>query len=141
MLLTVILKKNIFDSLQIHIDGLVSSVRLIGTGLGTAGNYAIWNSGKEITDAGESYWGAIMAQVGGVALCLFIMAFVRIFRIIGNKTQSILSKTVVAYIIASLIESMLSESAISYVGNGLAFVFLGIIYRRSLNISKKEMKI
>ena len=137
-LVVVIIKKDVFDSMQFHINGLTSSVRLLGTGLGTAGNFAAY-AGEKTTGAGESYLGAIMAQVGGVALCLFLASFVKIFKVIQKNNNTIMAKAIVAYIIASLVESSISESAISYVGNGISFVFIGMMYRQAVdNIETKR---
>ena len=131
-LVVVIIKKDVFDSMQFHINGLTSSVRLLGTGLGTAGNFAAY-AGEKTTGAGESYLGAIMAQVGGIALCLFLASFVKIFKVIQKNNNTIMAKAIVAYIIASLVESSISESAISYVGNGISFVFIGMMYRQAVD--------
>ena len=50
-----------------------------------------------------------------------------------------MAKAIVAYIIASLVESSISESAISYVGNGISFVFIGMMYRQAVdNIETKR---
>lgn len=125
----IIIKRNIFYTVQIHIEGLTSSFSirsLLGNGLGSAGNYAVLY-GTSSTTSGESYIGMLLAQTGILGLSVFVYAFAkwsgRIIRI--NKTS--LSYSVFAYIIAVLVEALVSESAVNYVGSGIAFVILGIM--------------
>lgn len=132
-----IITQDVFDTVSIHINGLTSSLGteyLIGKGIGTSGNLARAFGGSSST-AGESYIGTLIGQMGILGLLSFVFMITSLSRqlIRGNKSR--LSYAIFAYIIAVLIESFMSESAINFVGSGVAFIIFGKMVAES-----KELK-
>lgn len=124
-----IISRNMFDTVARHLGGLTSSFSpeaFIGHGLGMSGNYANLYEGSSVT-SGESYVGAIIGQTGFVGL----IACVSVYYCWGKKLLRInrhpLSYAVLAYILGALIEAFMSESAINFIGSGMAFVLFGLL--------------
>ena len=128
--LVFLIKGDFLSTVSTHVGGLTSSLSIdyvFGKGLGTSGNYAnLYGEGSATN--GESYIGAIIGQMGLIGLIVFIYAIVQLLKRIRYIDKSIVSYLVFAYIVGVLIESFVSESAINYVGSGVAFIFFGILY-------------
>lgn len=123
-----IIRHNIFDTVARHVNGLISSLShkfILGSGIGNAGNYAKLYGGESAT-SGESYIGMLIGQMGILAAIIFIYAFYKSGRYILKYNQNNYIYNTVIYIVAVLIEALVSESAISYVGSGVAFIFFGV---------------
>lgn len=131
-----IICSGVFYTVSRHVGGLTSSLTIssiLGGGLGTAGNYAYLYG--QSSNTGESYIGLIMGQTGVIGLVTFIYSYVVCARSAIRTNPLKLTYAVFAYVIAVLIESTFSESAINFVGSGIGFIMLGMLQNR---ISYKE---
>ncbi len=136
--IAVLVRGDILYTMSRHIGGLTSSFSseyIIGKGLGSSGNYANLYGGSSET-SGESYIGAIIGQMGVVGFIAFIYANTRLLKRIRSCDHSPMSYLVSAYIIAVLIESIISESAINFVGSGVAFILFGLLTSRTQKYSE-----
>lgn len=122
-----LIRTNLFRTVAIHAEGLWSSLSInsfIGNGIGTAGNLASLNG--ESTTAGESYFGMVIGQIGYIGLFAFLYVIYRMIKLSLRKCLDTYVYSMVAYIIAVVLEAAMSESAINFVGSGCAFIILGI---------------
>ena len=125
--LTGLIQTNVLRTVSIHIAGLTSAaaeLSILGGGIGTSGNLAQLTGNS--TTAGESFFGMILGQLGLAGLLLFIWMIIRMTKLVFNKAKDIYVYAIVAYIIAVTIEAIVSESAINFVGSGVAFIALGL---------------
>lgn len=132
--LYIIISRNIFDTVSRHVAGLTSSFSLefiIGGGIGTSGNYATLYGGNSST-SGESYVGLIIGQIGFIGLMVCVAVFVKWGSALLRLNKHPLAYSIFAYVIAVLIESLVSESAINFVGSGFAFILFGILSSNKL---------
>lgn len=123
-----IINKNLLASVSVHVGGLTSSlmgISILGNGLGSAGNFA--NYYGNTSSIGESYVGLILGQTGIIGLCIFVYAIIYTSKRVVYLNKNTLSFSVVVYIFACIIEAFVSESAINYVGSGIAFIILGVL--------------
>ena len=130
--LVLIISTNFLDTVAIHASGLTTSFSihsLFGKGLGSWGNYARLYEGTG--EAGESYMGLIIGQTGLIGFVVFVYAFIKNAKIILKEGKSTLSYAILVYVISVLIEAFLSESAINYIGSGIAFIIFGIMINSS----------
>lgn len=121
-----IIQSNLFRTVAIHLAGFTTSasdISLIGGGLGTAGNLASLNGAN--TSVGESFFGMILGQTGCIGLFLFIWMIYRMGKWVLKIEKGKYEYAIIAYIIAVMIEAIMSESAINFVGSGCAFIMLG----------------
>lgn len=129
-----LIRTNLFMTVAIHAEGLWSSVSIksfIGNGIGTAGNLASLNG--ESSTAGESYFGMVIGQIGYIGLFVFLYVIYRMIKISLRKYSDTYVYSMVAYIIAVILEATMSESAINFVGSGCAFIILGIYSNQKKN--------
>ncbi len=133
-----IIQSNILRTVSIHLAGLTTaaeSISIIGGGLGTSGNLA--SLGGKSTTSGESFFGMILGQLGIIGLLLFIWMIKRMTKLLFAEKNKIYVYAIIAYIIAITIEAIVSESAINFVGSGVAFIALGIFSVRK-NVNKNK---
>lgn len=122
----VVIRSNLFRTVAIHMSGFstgLSDLSLFGGGLGTAGNLASL-SGSSST-SGESFFGMILGQMGIIGLVLFIWMVYKMNKSIVRKKHSRHVYAIAAYVLAVMVEAIVSESAINFVGSGCAFIILG----------------
>lgn len=122
-----IIQSNILRTVSIHLDGLITATRgitFLGGGIGTSGNLA--SLGGNSTTSGESFFGMILGQMGVAGLLLFILMIKKVTKFVFLKANDMYIYAIVAYIIAVTIEAIVSESAINFVGSGVAFIALGL---------------
>lgn len=122
----VVVRSNIFRTVAIHLAGLItgiSSLSLFGGGIGTAGNLASL-SGTSST-SGESFFGMILGQMGIIGLLVFVWMIFKMGKQIVKKDQNNYKYAFAAYVLAVMVEAIVSESAINFVGSGCAFIVLG----------------
>lgn len=136
----VIIRHNIFRTVKIHIEGLITalaSCSLLGGGLGTSGNLSSL-SGQSST-SGESFLGMVLGQTGvfGTILYVFLL-FYLIKLILKYKSDTQYRYAIMAYVLAVILESCVSESSISFVGSGCAFILVGLLSHRMMK--KDEIK-
>lgn len=127
---------NMTTSMGNHAEGLVSSFSghvVFGDGVGSGGNYSgLYGEGGE---GGESFIGAMIVQMGVPGAILFLLAFAEIFISVArfhvdfNASRKGMACGVLSFALACLIESFVSESALSFIGSGMGFVMLGHFYR------------
>lgn len=133
-----IIQSNILRTVSIHLAGLTTaaeSISIIGGGIGTSGNLA--SLGGKSTTSGESFFGMILGQLGIIGLLLFIWMIKRMTKLLFAEKNKIYVYAIIAYIIAITIEAIVSESAINFVGSGVAFIALGIFSVRK-NVNKNK---
>lgn len=133
-----IIHSNILRTVSIHLAGLTTaaeSISIIGGGIGTSGNLA--SLGGKSTTSGESFFGMILGQLGIIGLLLFIWMIKRMTKLLFAEKNKIYVYAIIAYIIAITIEAIVSESAINFVGSGVAFIALGIFSVRK-NVNKNK---
>lgn len=127
------IENNKLYTLSQHMNGLASSfVSVAGSGLGTAGNYAKLY-GKVRSNVGESYLGALLVQTGVVGLVAFLNVFLFYSKKIIYRNKNAIAQSIVAYIIAVVLEALVAESTINYVGSGICFILFGILTTINLN--------
>lgn len=129
----VIIKNNLLKTVAIHVAGFTtvfSDLSLFGGGLGTVGNLASL-SGSD-SASGESLFGMILGQTGGIGLFLFLFMIYRMGRWVLKIEKSMYEYAVIAYITAVMIEAVVSESAVNFVGSGCAFIMLGAFTTASI---------
>lgn len=129
MALYVIISRNVFGTIARHVNGLTSSFSynlILGGGMGTSGNYSNLYEGNSAT-TGESYIGMIIGQIGIVGLIAFINVFLRCSKNAIALNSNFVAYSIYAYVIACLIESLVSESAINFIGSGLIFLLFGLL--------------
>ena len=122
-----IIQSNILRTVSIHLDGLITATRgitFLGGGIGTSGNLA--SLGGNSTTSGESFFGMILGQMGVAGLLVFILMIKKMTKFVFLKANDMYIYAIVAYIIADTIEAIVSESAINFVGSGVAFIALGL---------------
>lgn len=129
-----IIKENVFYTLTNHLGGMKYGIvnNILGSGLGTAGNYANLydNAGS---DAAESYIAALSAQTGLIGFGAFLYAFYNWIKKITRINRNKISYLVIAYTLAIIIESFMAESAINYIGSGVALISFGIVISNRMN--------
>ena len=137
--IVLMIQGNTLYTLTRHVEGLTTSLSteyIVGKGLGSSGNYAnLYGQGSET--GGESFIGAIIGQMGIPGLATFIYAVSVLLKRIKYSDKTIISSMVYAYILAALIESTFSESAINYVGSGVAFIIFGMITDKTSDVKEK----
>ena len=125
--LAIIVRSNILQTVAIHLAGLTTATDILtffGGGIGTSGNLA--SLGGNSTTSGESYFGMILGQIGLFGLILFICMIRKMIKLVFKTKNESYVYAIVAYIIAVMIEAIVSESAINFVGSGVAFIALGL---------------
>lgn len=137
--LAIIISTNIFSTVSIHLKGITSIIQyssLIGYGIGTAGNMAGLSGTKTLS--GESYMGMLIIQIGIIG-CIMFVAYIMflIKKVLKNHKESDMWIGGVAFVIGALLEAIVSESAISFVGSGYGFIILGILARNTMKKGKK----
>ncbi|SDP75366.1 hypothetical protein SAMN05216366_14815 [Selenomonas ruminantium] len=133
--LFVLIQNNLLRTLAIHILGITSAfenVSMFGNGIGTAGNLASLGGGS-IT-AGESFWGLILGQLGVFGLILFVFMISAVLKAALKYNKEKICYAVIIYVIAVMIEGIVSESAINYVGSGCGFIMLGVLSKNEYNV-------
>ena len=68
----------------------------------------------------------VIGQIGYIGLFVFLYVIYRMIKISLRKYSDTYVYSMVAYIIAVILEAAMSESAINFVGSGCAFIILGI---------------
>lgn len=129
--LFIIIQSDLLRTIAIHILGVTSAfvnVSLFGQGLGTSGNLASLGAGS--LTAGESFWGMILGQIGIVGLILFCFMIYVASKFSLKYNKGNICYATVAYVVAVMIEGILSESAINYVGSGCGFILLGLLSKK-----------
>ena len=124
-----VISRNTLGSVAIHFSGFLSgfnSNSLLGSGLGTVGNYATL-SGSNINATGESFVAALMGQMGIPGIVGFFCLFICYLKEMKKHNPGEQAYAVFSYIVAVFLESLMSESAINYVGSGIAFIVLGLL--------------
>lgn len=142
MSIIVIIQSNLFRTVAIHLAGFstgIANLSLFGGGVGTAGNLASL-SGSSST-SGESFFGMVLGQIGIVGMILFIWSVYCLGKCVLKNRNGKYEYAIVAYIMAVMIEALVSESAINFVGSGCAFIILGYFTTRSKEefVRQKEM--
>lgn len=130
-LILYMVQNNSLQTLSAHVGGLTSSLLIqnsLGHGLGTAGNLAQIFGGSSNT-SGESYIGALIGQMGFIGFGFFIYSFISIGRYLIIKKKTVYIYAIYAYVIGTLIEALISESAINFVGSGVGFLCLGLLIK------------
>lgn len=131
----VLIRQNTFSTIAIHLSGLTTSFgNLLGSGLGSAGNYASLYGGESAT-SGESYIGTLIGQMGLIGLASFCYAIFSYANELLKKNRNKIGYLVVSVILAIVIESFMSESAINFVGTGSAFILLGLMSKNKVGLS------
>ena len=132
------IKNNTLWSLAQHSGGLASSLgNIIGKGLGSAGNYSNLYGGN--SDIAESYLGALLGQMGIIGVAAFVYAIVY-YLVKIKSVKNKLSLAIFAYILGILIEAIMSESSINFVGSGVAFIMLGVLSNETCTKYQKISK-
>lgn len=133
MVMVYMIINNKLYTLSQHMSGLLSSLSSItGSGLGTAGNYALIY-GKISSKVGETYLGALLVQMGIVGLAAFIYIFAFYSKKILDRNKSVIAQSIYIYILAVILEAFVSESSINYVGSGVSFILFGMLTNTNLN--------
>lgn len=148
----IVVAGNMTTSMNNHAMGLFGSFEqhwLLGDGVGAGGNYAGLYGDSNMRPAGaESYIGSMIVQCGFPVACVFTLIFVLVFSniIVRYKLQKVFnsSKRSESYLIGTLcfvagclIESLVSESSLAFIGCGLGFAILGLVFQNS----KEELKV
>ena len=129
-----IIQSNLFRTIAIHLEGFftgLTNLSLFGGGLGTSGNLTSVSGGISST-SGESFFGMILGQTGIIGLILFIWAVYRMGKWVLRIEKGKYEYCIIAYTFAVMVEAMVSESAINFVGSGCAFIVLGFLTTRPL---------
>lgn len=133
-----------FASVAVHLSGLAISITDLikypfGRGVGNAGNWAVLASYTTGVDtdsvgAGESYFGALIGQLGLVGVVFYFVLFYFVWR---RSTAKDPFHIAIKYsILATLVSGIASESAISYVGTGYLFALMPFLYAKPLHEAK-----
>jgi len=121
---------NYHAGVAIHVSGFnesISSVTLMGYGLGMAGNYAsMFSSVKEVM-IGDTYIGALLGQIGVVGLVAWLYPIFLILKKIERLSSSISIKIIVTQIFISLF----SENAFNLLSIFNISLLIGIELRLS----------
>lgn len=134
-----LLSNSSVTSLQNHSDGLLGSFAghmLAGEGVGMGGNYA-GLFGESQAEGSESFFGAMIVQIGFPGAVLFAAIFVLIFRKLFSfyggfkqfKSNCLLAGPCV-FAMCCLVESIMSESAVGFLASGIGFISLGIAFKQ-----------
>lgn len=125
IMLVFMIKNNVLYSISQHTSGLVSSsIRVVGKGLGSVGNYANLY-GNANSDISESYIGALLGQMGLMGVVMFLCVFIHYSKKILSVRKSRVSILVFAYVLGVILEAFMSESSINFVGSGVTFILFG----------------
>jgi hypothetical protein len=133
-----IIGSSLMGSVGIHFSGLVSALtprNLLGHGIGMGGDFAGLFGDHELMGGEESLIGAIIVQIGLAGAVIYLLSLFLICKesLMGKSKESV-GFPVVIFCVAVILESFLSESAISYIGTGTAFAMLGIVFRSIINV-------
>ena len=131
-----IIKNNLLYSVGAHAGGLVDnfkSMSLLGKGIAKVGNFALIysDSGSDI-GTGESLIGTILGQVGIIGVSIYIGFYVSIIKRMLNFKDKDIAYFISSLMIGTFLETFLSESAVSFIGNGIYFMIVGMLYRLSI---------
>jgi hypothetical protein len=126
-------------SLLIHFSGLAANLTQLmahpfGTGIGSAGNFAVLARGGDDAGAGESYLGALVGELGLIGLAAYAWLIYAVHRLRVDSNDAFLL-TVKYACLATLVTGVASESAISYVGTGFIFALLPFVIAESHKLS------
>lgn len=113
-----------------HLEGLISAIsnlNLFGHGLGKTGNQAFM-FGEPTIKIGDTFFGAIIGQLGLMGYILWILPF---YYIIKCLNVNLVSKIFIAQIFISLI----SENSFNLLSIFLVCIFIGMEYKQKLSIS------
>jgi hypothetical protein len=127
-------------SINNHLKGLMhnfENITFFGKGLGYSGNYAKLYSKTKGLGAGESFIGTLAGQIGLLGMILFLAFFIYLIYVWIKDGRKSLGLIVVSTI-TLLLQSFISESAISFIGTGIYFVLMGIYYTYSLEHTLEE---
>lgn len=131
-----IIKTNLFYTVSQHSNGLIENFKnasLFGNGLGSTGNFAIiYSDTSADIGAGESYIGTLLGQIGIFGLICYTSFNFHIVNKLRSRKEYDLNIIVIILLVGMFLESILSESAISFIGSGLYFILAGIAYKISL---------
>lgn len=126
-----------------HLDGLVhnfQNIKVFGYGLAKSGNFAlIYGDSSQNVLSGESFIGTMLGQIGIIGTMIYVIYnFFIVKSYIINRYRD-KEDNIIALILISgiLLESFLSESAISFLGTGFYFVLAGIIYNKQTMKAKE----
>lgn len=139
----VFISGNMTSSMMAHSTGLFESLSghlFVGEGIGEGGNFA--GLYGESGEGGESFIGALIVQMGMPCALLFLASFGKVLYKIAKPAgsfdvfkQSGYPGGVFLFVLSCLIESFVSESALSFIGCGTGFIMLGILYNATLKNS------
>lgn len=119
-----------------HLRGLMEnfkSISIFGYGIGSTGDFAYLFANKNsIIKSSESFIGVLTGQLGFIGLLTYLGFHIAIFKEFIININIYKSKWLVfgfTLISSIFIESILSESAVSFLGTSLYFIFAGLIYQ------------
>lgn len=116
---------NFHYGIYVHLKGVEESFNVmsfLGEGLAKIGNQAFLN-GEQTSKVGDTYFGAIVGQIGVIGYFLWIIPFI----IVMKKLKfNLISKI----FISQLLISIISENSFNLLSVFLVCIFLGIEYKK-----------
>lgn len=127
-----------------HAEGLSNNLAMVlkyplGLGIGSSGNFAnlAYNAGlvdNVVASGGESYFGAVIGQIGIPGIGLYFLLFYWVFKM---PVYDVKSRALKLTVLTTLLAGFMSESAVSYVGSGLLFLLLAVHWRQCNSLGNK----
>lgn len=105
--------------------GVFEYLSVFGYGLGSFGNYAAMYSQEYLAGVGDSYWAALLGQVGILGFFLWGSTFLLIARTIDYKHY------VSLLLVSQMMVSALSENTFNFMSVFLLMIFVGAHLRLS----------
>ncbi|MCI1880615.1 MAG: polymerase [Sporolactobacillus sp.] len=133
-MLIILSNYQLFSSLPAHFNGFLSNLAVVesyplGLGLGRSGNFAnLYNTGDS-SEAGESFIGAMLGQTGIAGTFLFLLLIILvIWSLVKKYTKDNDNNFLIiaGALTGTVLISLISESAISFISSGMIFVLAGV---------------
>ena len=132
---------------EAHIQGLMDYVRRLprypfGSGIGAAGNIAIWMGGLDTDLSGESFVGTVIGQMG-IGIIIYFVFAVKLYKDTKSKlhyckmTNEILTVTNIATV-AMFLTSFINNTTISFTSCFIYFILLGVRIEKVSEVSRKS---
>ncbi len=115
---------------RVHFLGFINvfnHLSLFGSGFGSFGNVSILYNENSILDVGDSYWAAIIGQLGILGFFSWLMMWM----LINSKIKS--EKPLSALLISQVLVSALSENSFNFMSISFLMIIIGLSVSKTFN--------